>query len=97
MHQPNSVCLELPEIIDLRTAGALTKDLLALRGRPINLDASRVERLGGLGLQVLLSARRTWRADRLQFAVDRASDAFKADLTLLGAPMFDDTNEAISP
>ena len=93
--QPNPTRVPLPEVMDLRAAGPLARDLLALRGQPVSLDASRVARLGGLGLQVLLSARRTWLADKLDFSVVDASDAFRADCALLGAPMFDELNQAI--
>ena len=94
--QPDRVHLTLPAFMDLRAAGTLARDLLALRGRPISLDASAVERLGGLGLQVLLSARLTWQADRNSFALVEASEAFLADCALMGAPTFDDSNGAAS-
>jgi chemotaxis protein CheX len=87
---PDSVRLRLPAVIDLRAASSLAENLRALRGRPVRLDASGVERLGGLGLQVLLSGRLTWRADRLDFTVEQASDAFQADCALMGAEGFDD-------
>lgn len=93
---PEAACVQLPEILDLRSAGPLARNLLALRGQPISLDASRVARMGGLGLQVLLSAHLTWRADKLGFAVVDASDAFLADCALLGAPVFEDLNGAIA-
>ncbi len=81
--------------MDLRSVQALARELLALRGQQISLDASRVARLGGLGLQVLLSARLTWRADKVGFGLADASDAFKADCALLGAPEFDDISGAM--
>jgi chemotaxis protein CheX len=80
--------VQLPQAMDLGSAAPLVKDLLALRGRPIRLDASRVERLGGLGLQTLLAARLTWRADKLDFTVVDPSAAFTADCALLGASGF---------
>lgn len=82
--------LRLPAVMDMRAAGPLAQELLALRGQPIDLDASGVERLGGLGLQVLLSARLTWRRDGLGFALVEPSEVFLADCALLGAPAFDD-------
>jgi chemotaxis protein CheX len=91
------VRLRLPAVMDLRAAAGLAEELRALRGRPIRLDASGVERLGGLGLQVLLSGRLAWRADRLDFAVTHASDAFRADCALMGAGEFDDHYGAVRP
>jgi chemotaxis protein CheX len=82
--------LRLPQAMDVSSVGPLVKDLLALRGRPIRLDASQVEKLGGLGLQTLLSARLTWRADKLGFTVVDPSAAFTADCALLGATGFGD-------
>jgi len=49
----------LPPVLDLNQAAPLKTDLLSLRGRPVVVDAADVERLGGLCLQVLLSARKT--------------------------------------
>ena len=62
--------------------------LSAVRGRPLKLDASRVERLGGLCLQVLLSARITWAVDGLPIAVVNSSPAFTDALALFGASSF---------
>ena len=89
--QADPVRVRLPAAMDGRSAGPLTRNLLALRGRPLSLDASGVERLGGLGLQVLLSARLTWRFDRIDFALVDASDAFRAQCALLGASGLDDS------
>ena len=55
--------VRLPDVLDVKSADPLLRELLASRGQPIALDASGVQRLGGLGLQVLLSAQATWRAD----------------------------------
>jgi chemotaxis protein CheX len=86
--------LRLPPLMDLRSAASLARDLLARRGAPVRLDASAVERLGGLGLQVLLSARLTWRADGIEFIVADPSEAFQADCAALGAPAFGDFKDA---
>jgi chemotaxis protein CheX len=85
--------VRLPQAMDIRSVGPLVKELLALRGRPIRLDASQVERLGGLGLQTLLSARLTWRADKVGFTVVDPSAAFTADCVQLGAAGFGDFSE----
>lgn len=95
--QADPVRLRLPAALDARSAEPLASDLLALRGRPLQLDASAVERLRGLGLQVLLSARLTWRSDRVDFALVDASDAFQADCALLGASVFDDSHAGAEP
>jgi chemotaxis protein CheX len=79
------VNLTLPSILDIQAAEALRSQLLALRGQDVVLDASNVERLGGLCLQVLISARNTWARDGLTVAIDRTSESFANHWTLFGA------------
>lgn len=76
----------LPAILDIQAAEALRVQLLGARGQPLTIDGSAVERLGGLCLQVLLSARRTWAADGHRLAVDPASEAFTDQWNAFGAP-----------
>ena len=90
--EQDPACIRLPKAMDIASAARLTDELLAVRGRPITLDGSEVERLGALGLQVLLSARRTWRADKRDFAVVNPSAALSGDAALLGASLFDYTS-----
>ncbi|HUI19648.1 MAG TPA: STAS domain-containing protein [Methylocella sp.] len=76
--------LELPRILDLKAATPLAVEMLALRGRALDIDASRVERLGGQCLQVLLSAAKTWRTDEIPFALVNPSSDFSEGLERLG-------------
>lgn len=62
--------------LDLAAAKPLWEELSAARARPLDVDASNVDRLGGLCLQVLMEARRTWRADGVAFAIANPSQAF---------------------
>lgn len=75
----------LPAVMDLRAAGVLTTELLARRGQPLTVDASGVERLGGLSLQVLLSAAKTWAADDLPLTIAPLSEAFVEQCRAFGA------------
>ena len=75
----------LPAVLDLRAAASLKSELLARRGQPLSLDASGVDRLGGLSLQVLLSAVRTWAADGQSLTVSPASEAFVEQCRAFGA------------
>ena len=84
----NSNVLMLPEVLDLRAAAQLTQRILGLQGRALTFDASAVERLGGLCLQVLLSARLSWAVDQLPLTVMNPSQAFVDGLELFGAPRF---------
>ncbi len=87
--QSSPADLRLPAILDLSAAAPLAEELLRLRGRPVSLDASQVERLGGLCLQVLLSARATWAEDSLRLDIARRSAAFDEALALFASPPFD--------
>ncbi len=83
----SAAVVRLGQVLDLNAAGPLAHELLALRGRDLELDASAVQRLGAQCLQVLLSARATWDADGAAFAVVQPSDEFTSTLALLGAPI----------
>jgi chemotaxis protein CheX len=77
--------LNLPPVMNLRAAAPLAREMLALRGTPVALDASNVERIGGLCLQVLLSAQMTWRADGVALRLINPSSAFLESAATLGA------------
>jgi chemotaxis protein CheX len=74
----------LPETLDMRSAQSLRDQLTAARGAPADLDGSGVRRLGALGLQLLLSAERQWRADGHDFRLVDPSPDLRAGLKLLG-------------
>ena len=59
--------VELPEVLDLKAATPLAVEFLAFRGKPLQFDGARVQRLGGQCLQVLLSAAKTWKRRRYCF------------------------------
>ncbi len=75
----------LTDILDLTEARPLADALLGARGRPLVLDASGVERLGALCLQVLIAARRAWEVDAAPFSVVRPSAAFQEQCARMGA------------
>ena len=76
----------LADILDLTEARPLADALAAVRGRPVQINAFAVERLGALCLQVLVAARRTWAADGAAFSIVGASPAFAEQSARLGAP-----------
>lgn len=80
-----SASLTLDHVMDLRAAAPLREALLGRRGGAVAVDASAVERLGGLCLQVLLSARQTWAGDGHAFSITGQSEGFREAIRLLGA------------
>jgi chemotaxis protein CheX len=78
--------LALSDTLDVTAAAPLAQELVGLRGQPVSLDASAVRRLGGLCLQVLLSARAAWSTDGQAFEIVNASPEFTDGLALMGAP-----------
>jgi chemotaxis protein CheX len=76
---------ELPRVLDLNAAATLKTHLIEHRGEDLRIDAGGVDRLGGLCLQVLLSARRAWTEDGRNLEVHPRSPAFTETLTLFGA------------
>ncbi|HLH49268.1 MAG TPA: STAS domain-containing protein [Roseiarcus sp.] len=80
----SAITVALPAILDLAAAAPLTERLLAARGADLTVDASEVLRIGGQCLQVLLSAAKTWSADRAAFEISRPSAEFAEALTRFG-------------
>jgi chemotaxis protein CheX len=74
----------LPARLDLPATSPLAQDLLAHRGEALTLVADGVTLLGTPGLQVLLAARLTWKADGQRLAVSDPSPAFAEQLDVFG-------------
>ena len=83
---PGPASLILGESLDLTGAAPLKAQLLAARGTPLSLDASRVRRLGAQCLQVLLAARASWSGDGLEWRVTDPSPEFADAARLMGCP-----------
>ena len=88
--EPAQSRLLLEPVLDLGAAERLHGQLMELRGSPLDIDASQVERLGGRCLQVLLSARNTWRVDDQPAVISQTSTAFDDAWALFAAPSFSD-------
>ena len=80
--------LVLPDILDVKAAGPLQAELLAHRGCELVLDASDVQRLGGLCRQVWRAARGTWRSDGVNLRLGSVSQAWDEQWAAFGAPDF---------
>ena len=95
--EPAQARLLLEPVLDLGAAERLYGQLLEVRGNPLDIDASQVERLGGLCLQVLLSARNTWRADGQPAVISQTSTAFDDAWALFAAPSFSNLPDQPNP
>ncbi len=82
--------LRLAPVLDLTAAAPLKSELLALRGAPLDLDASAVDRVGGLCLQVLLAADAAWAADGHTLKMTGPSQALREAFLNLGAAQMAD-------
>jgi chemotaxis protein CheX len=88
--------IRLTPVLNSAAAAGLADRLLAVRGRPVQIDAGEVTQIGGLCLQVLLSAAKTWRSDKVAYALTPASQALRDQAALLGADLFSDTEGAVT-
>jgi chemotaxis protein CheX len=79
--------LALPAALSSADAPELRDRLLALRGKPVALEAEGVRKLGGLCAQVLMAAAVTWRADGVPLRIADPSAEFGEALRLLGMPL----------
>lgn len=76
--------LPLPPRLDFASVDALHAALRDAQGADITLDGSGVTHLGSCGLQLLISAAKTWDRDGHSLRVVNPSDRFIDHLTTLG-------------
>jgi chemotaxis protein CheX len=71
-------------VLDLNAASGLREQFIGRRGTALRVDASQVERLGGLCLQVLLAARAAWAEDHQELRFDDLSSELQSGLDVFG-------------
>lgn len=76
--------LSLDNVLDLNAAGSLHSKLMAARGSDLVIDASSVERVGALCIQVLMSAAKTWEEEKHSLTFSQMSDALMKTMQLSG-------------
>lgn len=81
---PSTKPFDLPHIVDLSSVAALKAALEARRGAPLVVRAAAVERIGGLGHQLLMAAAQSWAADGQPFVIAAPSEGFRASAATLG-------------
>lgn len=86
--------ISLPIRMDLTESLPLTVAIKDAIGQPLRLDASAVDHLGALCLQVLIASARQWQADQLAFEISPMSEAFSKALQGFGLPSSVLTGEA---
>ena len=89
--------IELPENLDMPVAAPLAEAFGKLAGEPVEIDASRVNRLGASCLQVMLAAARSWKAASAALTLKNPSPRFLEDLGLLGLEPDTFLNGVIAP
>lgn len=83
--EPSPATFKLPEKLNTAAAPKLFEDLSAHRGAPLTIDGSDVQFLGGLCLQVLISAQKTWTADGKDLRFVEAEGGLAQGFARLGA------------
>lgn len=76
--------LSLAPVLDLNEATALHAKLMGLKGNPLVIDASAVERVGALCAQVLMAGAKSWEEDKQPFTFNKVSDPFMKTMQLIG-------------
>lgn len=76
--------VRLPRRLDVSAGIELRETLLQRRGSPLELDASAVESVSGLALEMIVAAARQWAEDGAEFSFAAPSDGFAAACRTLG-------------
>lgn len=86
--------LALPPALDADAAVALANALCDLRYAPLTLDAAPLRRIGAQGLQTLLSAARSWRADSVALTFINVSPEARDQIRAMGVDPVQEFGEA---
>ncbi|MCW2275877.1 STAS domain-containing protein [Rhodoblastus acidophilus] len=81
---PETAVFALPAALDADGAVHLANALCDLRYGPLTLDAAPLRRIGAQGLQTLLSAARSWRADAVALTFVNFSDEALDQIRAMG-------------
>ena len=70
--------------LDSTQAAGLLAELRQVKGQPVHINGSHVNRISTLCLQILLSASASWKAERTAFQITEPSEALSAAIAMLG-------------
>ena len=87
--------ISLEATLDLGAARRLLNEVRGTLGHQLEIDASQVERIGGLCLQVLLAAKAAWHADQTGFRILNPSESFLDGMNLMAAGALLTAGEAV--
>lgn len=76
--------ITLPSRVDLTAVRDLGADFMDHDGQNLRVDASDVQHLGGLGLQLLMAAAQQWQDKQLDFQIAPRSEPFDRALNDFG-------------
>lgn len=76
--------LSLDSVLDLNAATGLHATLLGLRGSDLVIDASSVDKVSTLCVQILMSASKTWAEDQKNLTFSDMSDSLMKIMQLSG-------------
>ena len=79
--------IEMPARLDHAAALALRPEIETARDQSLKLDASKVDYLGGAGVELLLAVRAEWLGKDQDFAIDDPSEGFLQGMDRLGIPL----------
>ena len=97
MSEPaESFTVDLPERLDSNSAQDIYVQIDAHKDKNIELNGAQVSKIGGLCLQVLITAKDEWARNSLNLQIQSPSDALSEFLSKIGR---DDlmTSEAVCP
>lgn len=87
----------LPEKLDAAQLSRLFEEISGARGKPLVLDAGALRYVGAQGVQILLSAVKTWKRDGVSLRMTNATKEFSEIVSILGVESSDLAIEEISP
>lgn len=76
--------IELPRRFDAATARRLAETLGEHRGSALRFEASAVESVSAMGIELIIAIARQWQADGKSFTLSGLSERFKATCQTLG-------------